>query len=68
MMTIENRMDELEMRVAHQEKTIGDLNDVITGQWKRMEALERQLRRLGEELAALDEGGAPPANQKPPHY
>jgi SlyX protein len=64
---LEKRIDELEMRVAHQDKTISELNDVITAQWKKTDALERQLRRLGEELQALDSNDAP-ANQKPPHY
>jgi SlyX protein len=67
MTLLEQRIDEIEMRVAHQEKTIGELNDVITAQWKKMEALERQLRRFGEELQSMDQPDAP-ANQKPPHY
>jgi SlyX protein len=65
--TIEKRVDELEMRVAHQDKTIAELNEVITAQWKKTQALERQLQRLGEEVDALDASDAP-ANQKPPHY
>jgi SlyX protein len=63
----ESRIQELETRVAHQEKTIADLNDVITAQWRKMEAIEFQLRRLGEEMQTMD-GGDQPANQKPPHY
>jgi SlyX protein len=65
-MSESKRIDELEIRLAHQEKTIGELNEVITSQWKKIETLERQLRRLDEELQALDVE-APP-NQKPPHY
>ena len=61
------RIDDLETRVAHQEKTISDLNDVITAQWRKMEALEFQLRRLGEEMQTMD-GGESSVNQKPPHY
>jgi SlyX protein len=61
------RIDDLETRVAHQEKTIGELNDVITAQWRKMEAIEFQLRRLGEEMQTMEQGDAP-ANQKPPHY
>ncbi len=68
MNNLEKRIDELEMRMAHQEKTIGELNDVITAQWKKSEMLERQLRRLSEELADLETGDGPAANQKPPHY
>jgi SlyX protein len=68
MTTVETRIDELEMRIAHQDKTIADLNEVITAQWKKMEMLERQLQRFGDELEALDLNEAPAANQKPPHY
>ena len=67
MTTIEQRIDDLEMRLAHQDKTIGELNDVITAQWKKLDALERQFRRLGEELEAMGSGETP-TNQKPPHY
>jgi len=67
MAAVEKRIDELEIRVAHQEKTIAELNDVITAQWKKMDALERQLQRFGEELEALESSEAP-ASQKPPHY
>ncbi len=62
------RIDDIEMRLAHQEKTVGELNDVITAQWKKIEALERQLRRFSDELAEMGTGDAPAANQKPPHY
>jgi SlyX protein len=68
MNTIEKRMEEIEIRIAHQDRTIAELNDVITAQWKKLELLERQLRRVGEELEALDTSEGPAANQKPPHY
>lgn len=61
------RVDELETRVAHQDKIIGELNEVITGQWRKMELIEFQLRRLGEEVQTMDQGDTA-ANQKPPHY
>jgi SlyX protein len=64
---LEKRIDELEMRAAHQERTIGELNDLIAAQWKKTEALERQLQRYAEELQALGPADAP-SNQKPPHY
>lgn len=62
------RLRELETRAAHQELTISELSDMITAQWKKIEALERQLRRMGEELESLATGDTPAANQKPPHY
>jgi SlyX protein len=67
MPSLEHRIDEMELRLAYQDKTISDLNDVITAQWKKIEALERQLLRLDEELRDIDSVEAPP-NQKPPHY
>lgn len=67
MNSIDKRLEEMELRLAYQDKTIADLNDVITAQWKKIEALERQLLRLDEELRDLDSLEAPP-NQKPPHY
>jgi SlyX protein len=67
MSNTEKRLDDLEMRLAHQDKTIADLNDVITSQWKAIDTLERKLRRLNEELEAVQATEAPPV-QKPPHY
>ena len=61
------RLTDLEMRCAHQEKTITELSDMMSEQWKKIDNLERQLRRLNDEVQLLDGGDAPP-NQKPPHY
>jgi SlyX protein len=60
------RIDGLEMRLAHQEKTISDLNEMITAQWRKIEALERGMTRLHEEMETLDQ--VPNANERPPHY
>ena len=62
-----SRLDALEIRFAHQEQTIADLNDVITAQWKRIENLESQIRRLHEELQNVDQGRNAP-EPPPPHY
>ena len=65
-----NRLDELEMRVVHQDQTIDDLNAAITAQWKLIEKLELQVTRLAERVAEAEQlvgeaaGEAPP----PPHY
>jgi SlyX protein len=67
MSNTEKRLDDLEMRLAHQDKTIAELNDVITSQWKAIDTLERKLRRLNEELEAVQGTESPPI-QKPPHY
>ncbi len=60
------RIDELETRMAHQDRIIADLNDVITSQWKKFDSLESQIKRLRGELEDLDQRDVP--NEKPPHY
>ena len=64
------RLDELEMRVVHQDQTIEDLNAAITAQWKLIERLERQVARLAERVAdaELSAGQAAPVDRPPPHY
>jgi SlyX protein len=61
------RLDALEIRIAHQDATIADLNEVITTQWRRIDVLERQVAMLREEFQnsiPQREGPEPP----PPHY
>lgn len=61
------RIDDLEVRIAHQDSVIADLNDVITSQWRKISALERQIALLREEFqngTASREAQEPP----PPHY
>jgi SlyX protein len=67
MSDLTERIDGLEIRIAHQDRTISELNDVITEQWSRIEVLERQILRLREEMQNMTparEGQEPP----PPHY
>jgi len=62
-----SRLDGLEMRVAHQDKTIAELNDVITSQWRQIDALQRQVAQLREDfrnVVPLRTTPEPP----PPHY
>jgi len=64
------RIEALEMRVAHQDRTIEDLNLTITAQWKEIETLTRQIARLGDQLQEVrDNAGATGEEEPPPpHY
>ena len=61
------RIDALEMRVAHQDGAIEDLNSTITAQWKEIERLNRQIERVGDQVQEIAAGPAEP-EPPPPHY
>jgi SlyX protein len=61
-----SRIEELEMRLSHQEKTIGELNEMVLAQWRKIEALERQLNRINDEMQDMAPSTVPV--DKPPHY
>ena len=55
------------MRIAHQDKAISELNEVITSQWRALDALTRHVKELREEFRNI----GPPRNgpePAPPHY
>ena len=64
------RIEALETRVAHQDRTIEDLNQTITAQWKEIDSLNRRVVRLGDQLQDMrDSAGATGEPEPPPpHY
>ncbi|WP_091535598.1 SlyX family protein [Fontimonas thermophila] len=52
----EDRLIELETRMAYQEATLQQLNDIVTAQQRRLDQLERALRELASRVARRDEG------------
>ena len=64
---MEERIIELEVRVAYQDKLIEELDDVVRAFARKVEELERQLTELKDTVQA----GAPevgPGDDPPPHY
>lgn len=67
---LEDRLTELEARLAFQDKTIEDLNEVVSKQWAELDQLKRKLGMVQEQLQdvvdhpALANAPEPP----PPHY
>ncbi len=67
----EQRIIELETRLAYQEHTLNELNDVVTDQQSQLTRLEQLATTLSSRLEALAEAGpgsADAATEKPPHY
>lgn len=69
-MTDTSRLDELEIRIAHQDQTIEDLNAAVTDQWKLIDKLQREVSRLTDRVSSAEDAiaEAPAANQPPPHW
>jgi len=63
------RIVRLEELLAHQAKTIEELSDQLTEQWKIVEQTRAKLDRLTERFLSLEEASLEaPAITKPPHY
>jgi SlyX protein len=67
-------MDELtalQERVAHQDRIVEELSDVVTAQARRIETLERRVAMLMQREAERESdapGGVVLGNETPPHY
>jgi uncharacterized coiled-coil protein SlyX len=62
---METRFTELEIRYSHLERQFAELSDVVFGQQKAIESLERELANIRVRLREL---GDPLVDEKPPHY
>lgn len=66
-----DRLTELETLVAHQAKTIDELNQTVRDQWAEIDKLTRSLTLIADKLFALEETarkGPPGSEPPPPHY
>jgi SlyX protein len=66
--TLSNRIEVLETRLTFQEVTIETLNNTITAQWHKIDALTRQLANLNERLQEAETHAPDTRNEPPPHY
>lgn len=68
--TLDDRIAELETRVAFQEHTLGELNDTVYAQQRKIDELELALKDALSRLRQVsgDGAGSDDATEKPPHY
>jgi SlyX protein len=66
----EQRLIEVETRLAHQERLLGDLDQALSSQQAQLMRLEQLCQTLVERLRSLAESApaAPPGDERPPHY
>lgn len=65
---LSRRIDALEIRSMEQEVLIDDLNATITSQWRVIDALKREIERLGERVDSAAAAPNSSENELPPHY
>ena len=66
---LSDRLTELEIRHAEQEKTIEELSGEIAEQWKLITAVNKKLSALTDRFLELEEQTAPEISvTKPPHW
>lgn len=66
----EDRIVEIETRLAHQDQMLIELNDALANQQDSIITLERLCASIAERLRSLDDGesSSPPDDERPPHY
>jgi uncharacterized coiled-coil protein SlyX len=65
------RVVELETLLTHFQRTLGELDEVVLAQQKRIDGLERKIAALTSELNVLGSSlreERKPEDEKPPHY
>jgi SlyX protein len=63
------RIDALEFKVAHLERALQELSDVLYRQQRELDALRDRNQQLVEQVQQLeDRGGDPNRVEIPPHY
>ena len=65
----EERIELLEFKVAHLERALQELSDVLYRQQREIDALRSRSQQLEEQLRQIDDGGGDPGQVEiPPHY
>ena len=67
-----DRINELEIKIAHLEQQLSDLNDMVTDQWKQFDSLGSQLNKVDARIETLENSAEDTTpsllDEKPPHY
>lgn len=66
----DERLTGIEIALAHAERTVEELSELVREQAGRIVRLERQVAALAARLGALEEGtgATPAADSRPPHW
>lgn len=69
-MTVETRLDDLESRLAFQDRHIETMSERVIAQQRQIDALEQRVEVLLQRLHELADNRSDnaPQDEKPPHY
>jgi len=65
-----DRLETLEFKIAHLERGLQELSDVVVRQQQDLERLQAQIKQLADQLRSVQDQAALPEDphQVPPHY
>lgn len=65
----EERLVDIEIKLAHQEQLLGDLDEIVTDQQAKIMQLEALCNKLIDRVRSFADGAVEaPQDEKPPHY
>ena len=64
----DKKFEKIEMVLAHQDRQIQDMSEMINAQWKQIEMLKRRLDMAQSKLSVLESSAGDSSRDKPPHY
>ena len=64
----EDRLIEIETKLAYQDDLVSQLNDVVTDQQSQITKLELLCESLVGRIKSLSEAADQPQDERPPHY
>lgn len=67
---MESRLTDLETRAAFQDDLLESLNDIVAGQQRQIDLMQREIRMLYDQLKSLSPSEMTGSNEqeRPPHY
>ncbi|WP_163832971.1 SlyX family protein [Spartinivicinus ruber] len=66
--TLDNKLIDLETKLAFQDDTIDQLNQVVTKQQQQIDQLTNQMTLLKQAITAIMNEQGISGHEKPPHY
>ncbi len=66
----DDRLIEIESKLAYQEQTLIELNDALAKQQESIMTLEKLCASMAERVRSMGDAevSAPPGDERPPHY